>query len=315
MEKHSELEDIMGKHGSAGIILGILFALGGILNIIYLKEEFYVFTGIILISAGLFSIVYHANRLARVNRKKSKNRILLSSLIILLMLSLMSVSRLQASSQTSWEAPLPYEDARLNQTLTTYTHDDHAEVGLSANLYVLDKDPLGAEYEFEIAVIGAANTRHTMGYSTFYTPWQSIRFRNPKTLTLGDNEGAWVDVETETFGHYYFFCYGAWYDKVFVTSNGFVVLDERAYNDYGEKWTSPTPQSIPTTDEPNCLIAPFWRDLDPSQGGSIMYGENLDNGWFMVAWIDVPNEVNGNKQSVSCFSTDFSNPLTNLGIN
>jgi len=307
MKKHSELEDIMGKHSSAGIILGILFALIGILNIIYLKEGFYVFTGIIWISAGLISIVYHANRLVRVNRKKSKNKILLSSLIILLMLPMMSVSRVWASSQTSWEATLPNEDAFLNQTLTTYTNDGYAELGLSANLYVLQKDyPQSGQYELAMAVIGAANTRHTMRYSVMNYPWHQIGFQSGwKTLILGDDEGARIDIETSTYATH-FFHYGGWYEKVFVTSNGFIVLDPKAYNDHGGKWTSPTPTSIPSEDGPDAIIAPFWRDLDPSKGGSIKYGIDNCIGDFTIAWIDVPNKANGKPQSFAVTLSRYS---------
>lgn len=241
---------------------------------------------------------------------KVSRKIFLLSLITLLALSTMPTSVFTTSSQTSWEAPLPCEDALLNQTLTTYRHDDHVEVGLSANLYVLQKDwPQPGQCELAVAVIAAANSRHTMGYHTFGPSWSPIQIYNPKTLTLGDDEGAWVNVETESFGHHYFNYYGSWYNRVFVTSNGFVVLDERAYNDYSGKWTSPTPKSIPTTDEPNVLIAPFWRDLDPPQGGSIIYGEG-DRGVFTVAWIDVPNKVNGNPQS---FAVQFTPPGTHLG--
>ncbi|MGQ9459628.1 MAG: hypothetical protein ACUVRA_00145 [Candidatus Bathyarchaeaceae archaeon] len=50
---------------------------------------------------------------------------------------------------------------------------------------------------------------------------------------MGDNEGVWVDIGWK------FLYYGGWYDKVFITSNGFVVLDKRAYNDNGGTWTSP----------------------------------------------------------------------------
>lgn len=163
---------------------------------------------------------------------------LLSLLIVLLTLSMMPYVR-ASSSQTSWEAPLPYEDALLNQTLTTYKASTYGEVSLSANLYVLEKNPPGAgQYELQIVAVAVANSRYTMNYDIYYLP-DGIEYpQDPNCLTLGDNEAAWVDMGI------CFEYYGAWYDKVFITSNGFVVLDERAYNDYGGKWTSPTPQSI-----------------------------------------------------------------------
>ncbi|MFP3984968.1 MAG: PKD domain-containing protein [Candidatus Bathyarchaeia archaeon] len=223
-----------------------------------------------------------------------RKKIFASLTVILLVLSTMLVLRVQASSQTYWEAPLPHEDALLNQTLTTYKHETHGEVGLSANLYMLEKDyPQPGQYEFAIATVAAANSRYKQGYDTSYTT-DIIYIFNEVTLNLGDNEGVWVEIGWK------FLYYGAWYDKVFITSNGFVVLDKRAYNDNGGKWTSPTPKSIPTTDDPNVLIAPFWRDLDPSQGGTIKYGDGPFDA-FVIVWDNVPNKANGNCQTFALY--------------
>ena len=160
-------------------------------------------------------------------------------------------------------------------------------------MYELDKDPLGAEYEFDIAVVVAANSRYCQGYGTSRKT-DVVDLWNEKILTLGDDEGAWVDMGI------WFNYYGAWYKEVFVSSNGFVVLDGRAYNDSGGKWTRPTPETIPSTDDPNILIAPLWRDLDPSKGGSIKYGEG-PSGSFVIAWIDVPNKANSNTQTFAVY--------------
>jgi len=233
-------------------------------------------------------------------RKKSS----LSLATILLVLSTMLVLRVKASSQTYWEAPLPHEDALLNQTLTTYKHDNYAEVGLSANLYVLQKDyPQPGQYELALAVVVAANSRYNQGYTASYET-NAINIWNEKILTLGDDEGTWVDMGI------WFNYYGAWYRKIFVSSNGFAVLDGRAYNDNDVKWTSPTPKAIPSTDDPNILIAPFWRDLDPSKGGTIKVGDG-PSGSFVVAWIGVPNKANTNTQTFAInFYPDFGGHLS-----
>jgi hypothetical protein len=224
-----------------------------------------------------------------------RKRIFSIALATLLVLSILPTLMLPvyASSKSSWSAALPYEDALLNQTLTTYKHDTHAEVALSANLYVLQKDyPQPGQYEFAIAVVAAANSRYQMGYTASFTSGDIYEPSN--TLSLGDNSGAWVD--TGAYGINY---YGAWYRKIFISSNGFVVLDQRAYDDGGGKWTSPNPQSIPSTDDPNVLIAPFWRDLDPSKGGRIKYGSGPMS--FVVAWIGIPNKANSNTQTFAIY--------------
>jgi hypothetical protein len=51
--------------------------------------------------------------------------------------------------------------------------------------------------------------------------------------------------------------------------------------------TSYSNQAIPTTSEPNNLVAPFWDDLDPSDGGNIYYySNNVDT--FIVQYNAVP---------------------------
>ena len=74
------------------------------------------------------------------------------------------------------------------------------------------------------------------------------------------------------------------YDKIWVCSNGFICLNKT--------YTNPSPQSIPNSQEPNPIIAVFWRDLHPENGGSITYEENVqfDGGdYFVVSWNNVPD--------------------------
>jgi hypothetical protein len=65
----------------------------------------------------------------------------------------------------------------------------------------------------------------------------------------------------------FFLYYGVRYDKVWVCSNGFLTLNKTS--------TNPDPQNIPNTNEPNPVIAVFWRDLHPEQGGSITCGRGF----------------------------------------
>ena len=224
----------------------------------------------------------------------SDQKRILSSLMVLLLLGVLFnipvlVPAVQA--QTSWGAPLPNQDWTVNQTLVTYKHDICSEVAVSANLYKILKDyPQPGQYEFAIATTVAANSRYNMGYTVSETEVGYFP-RAPDTLSLGDDEGAWIDL-----GSYEINYYGAHYRYVFVSSNGFVVLDTRAENDYGGKWTSPTPKTIPSTDDPNILVAPFWRDLDPSKGGSIKYGYSPEGG-YCISWNNIPNKANSNTQT------------------
>jgi hypothetical protein len=74
--------------------------------------------------------------------------------------------------------------------------------------------------------------------------------------------------------------YGQLHDSIRVCSNG---------------WLSFTSQShqfhhfpFPDASDPNSLLAPFWADLDPAQGGSVFYLADTSADRFVVSWIDVP---------------------------
>ena len=104
---------------------------------------------------------------------------------------------------TYWERPLPYQDTQYDETLVTYRNDAHAEVALSAHLYMLVKDyPMTGPYEFSTPIVVAANSRRNKGYTASYGT-SDIYIYDSHTLNLGDNEGVWVDIG------YRFFFYGA----------------------------------------------------------------------------------------------------------
>jgi len=291
-----------------GIMFGIAFMIIGILVTVVTKtnEEFL----IVLIPIGALIIVIYAGQLIKHWRhKNNSHKTLTACLTILLTLSMFSAmpTHVKADTVRSWHGYMPDEDKVIDQTIVAYNHDEHGEVAISANLYEINKDwPQPGQYEFVISVAVAANSRYQMGYTTTYDSGGNILIWGEDYLSLGDNEGAWVDIG------FPFLYYGAWYDRAFITSNGFIVLDERAYNDNGGMWTNPDPQSIPNTDGPNCLIAPLWRDLDPSKGGSIKYatlGFGPVETAFVVMWDHVPNKVNSNTQTFAVYLYGGMNTL------
>ena len=217
------------------------------------------------------------------------------------MLSMLSLMPWSHASQTYWQSTFPDQKVtQYNKTLHTYDTETHAEAALSVELYQLVKDhPAPPQYDFSIPVVVAANSRRKMGYTVFEEAIDFIDIGNAKTVTLGDNGGVWVDIE-ELGMPWSFLHYGHRYDKVFITSNGFISFDNRSYNDNGGQWTSPNPASIPTTDDPNIIIAPFWRDLDPSKGGTIKYGDGPAHS-FAIVWDKVYNKANNNRQTFAVY--------------
>ena len=75
-----------------------------------------------------------------------------------------------------------------------------------------------------------------------------------------------------------FYFYGNEYNSVRVSTNGFLSFTstETAY----------TNQPIPSADEPNALLAPFWDDLNPANGGQMYYFPWGDH--FVVQWDNIP---------------------------
>jgi len=205
-------------------------------------------------------------------------------------------------AQEYWEVELPEEDTYYDETLVTSEYDANAHLSLGVNLYEINVDwPLAGQAAFSIPVVAAANSRRNMGYTVTYVGNDYIEIWDPQTLTLGDNDGEWVDIELLWMGQPYdFLYYGHWYEKVFITSNGFVTFDPRAYPDNGVLWTSPNPVSIPTIDDPGSIVAPFWRDLDPSKGGTIRYGNGPFDS-FVVMWDNVYNKANSNRQTFAVY--------------
>jgi len=231
-------------------------------------------------------------------------RIILGTIVLLIILAPLLVIPFEvhasASSQSDWEGAFPAVSASLNQTLLSTSHDDYAEVSLSANLDSFEVNSPGTgQYQFNMAVSAAANTRRKSDYTISRQSGWDITIYNPHTITLGPNSGCWLDLMS-IFAHAFVIgYYGATYRKVFITSNGFLVLDPRATNDGGGKWTSPTPTSIPSPNAPPCVIAPLWRHLDISRGGQIIYGDGsiIDANELVVEWKNVPNSDNGIPQT------------------
>ncbi len=74
--------------------------------------------------------------------------------------------------------------------------------------------------------------------------------------------------------------YGTTYDSVRICSNGWLSFVSAAHSYQN------TP--IPDDREPNALVAALWTDLDPSEGGSVIYHSEPVDGEFVVSWLGVP---------------------------
>jgi hypothetical protein len=95
-------------------------------------------------------------------------------------------------------------------------------------------------------------------------------------VTLSDDSS--VDVPFP--GGFTFSFYGAVQSSVRIGSNGFIA--------FGGSANTFTNAPIPTAADPNNMIAGYWDDLNPSDGGTIHWQYNAGAGTFTVQYTNVP---------------------------
>jgi hypothetical protein len=96
---------------------------------------------------------------------------------------------------------------------------------------------------------------------------------------VGDETIANFDVDPFTYG-------GETYTRIGVVSNGYVVVGGGTGADVDF-----INQALPDATPPNNVLAPFWTDLNPSDGGAVRVGALTDgvDTWIVVDWAAVPN--------------------------
>lgn len=117
-------------------------------------------------------------------------------------------------------------------------------------------------------------------YTLTTTTYNWIDTRSDLGIT-GDDQSKVISLP---FG---FTFYGVEYNSVYVCSNGFMSFTSNS--------TQYNPASIPNSAQPNALIAPFWRDLNPSADGRITYYAGSDK--FVVTWEGVKNYRTDSRQT------------------
>jgi hypothetical protein len=81
-----------------------------------------------------------------------------------------------------------------------------------------------------------------------------------------------------------FIFYGVIYRDVYISSNGFITLNPKEVHGVEGQ------DSVPNTVSPNNMIAGFWEDLNPEDGGTISYATvGTDGDWeFVVEFKEIP---------------------------
>jgi hypothetical protein len=88
-----------------------------------------------------------------------------------------------------------------------------------------------------------------------------------------------------------------------VTSNGYLT--------FGSDLFDFTPDPIPSTLDPNALIAPMWTDLNPGAGGTVQYQQLgiAPNRRFVAQWTAVPEFIIGGSNTLQAILFEGSNAI------
>jgi len=246
-------------------------------------------------------------------RVSSKRLLRFASLLIVFA---MVTPVLMASADIAWQTMLqvpPCTETVLQQPLSTRAVDSttpqHAELAFSATETYVSNPVVGDAtrnyWQVTVATTASADVLGTLGYSiqsigTDPALWDGVSLSERTYLSLANDGGKWVNLPAGWFCVYY----GKYYNSIYVCANGFVILgaDPTLVKDTAVKtaYTAPpTSTTFPNSANPNGVIAPLWRDLNPDPnyggGGSVYCGPCDWNGGgthdrlFAVIWENVPN--------------------------
>lgn len=125
------------------------------------------------------------------------------------------------------------------------------------------------------------------------------------TSPLGTKITSWTGNSDDDYFTYSlpftFLFYGVSYSTLYISTNGFVGFQTTEI-------TSPTNVSIPNTNSPNCIIAGYWRDLNPGtatgDGGVYYiydYGPSTLKTFVRITYRDIPIKGTTNRVTFHIF--------------
>ncbi len=218
-----------------------------------------------------------------------------------------------SSSKNHWEGFTPDVSALVDETVYDVKVEDtgthrQVEYGLSGNVWdIVRNTGGGVDTQINVGVEVTANTRHTLGHNQgsfyhydFYGTWWADRTSAMDVeLALGGQHAVWFDIESYLTSWYktaYVRHLASYFDYVFVSENGFVILHSSLLTvipDYTQYADAP-PVWFANAQKPNFVIAPYWCDmhLDAASHIRISYGEGFGGPWLKIAWIDVKDASN-----------------------
>jgi len=226
-------------------------------------------------------------------------------MVALLLVSAIPLLSGNTSAATEWMGYLPTVNTDADRPLVSSDSDatGHAEIALSA---VLDEikvpTPTTPYYELRVQTTASANVLGTLSYSdpVYNSFWTDVYFEP----VWDDPAGGILDLSGDQFVKiplpysWAFPYFGRYYVDIWVSENGFAVLGEESlasgYPAYSILWPNPEP--------PNGVLAPYWKDIDMSQSGRLVYGygrsiDGVHFDWFDILWQNAMTYPDSNIQN------------------
>ena len=100
------------------------------------------------------------------------------------------------------------------------------------------------------------------------------------TQIFGDDQTRQVNLP------FSFMYYGNSFTQISICSNGWVAMGYQTTTDYSNS-------GIPNSDGPNNMIAPFWDDLNPNNGGQIAWYHDVAGHRFLIEFYHIPHYSGG----------------------
>jgi hypothetical protein len=207
----------------------------------------------------------------------------------------------------AWEIDRPSEHLYFyDERSDNSTTDGNAATGVGVHIEEYEENHPSKGDGFWLRIVGTANTRKGVDYtlydSSYAYSW--VEITSPIGSVSGDVDTffvEWCSKSSDPIRFYggpgstsdsgkYYYLYGC--------RNGWLWLDYKIpggdppypYGYYSE--------SIPNTIEPNCFIAPFWKQLNLAAGGEIKWDVQYiwppgyaSNRWcLIISWINVPDK-------------------------
>ena len=234
-----------------------------------------------------------------------RRTIIAVGIVITFLVSGLAVS---ASASTSQENFLPdaSSDNEMNRNspllASAIDSTGHGQLAISA---MVSHTSGTGPYDIFVSTSVNANTFGKAGYSC----WDPISSSNSwiptaGQATLAHDEGIIVEFAKYGAGTYPY--YGQEYDRIFISSNGFLLFGQPSIGGDGTRttdtiWTAPSRAlSIPDSRVPNGVVAPYWADFNA--GVTVKWGPiSIREGCFAIVWNNAVTAFSGATQKFGVF--------------